>query len=324
MSTSITQLAAAFPDNERPHKNTSRVMVTLLGAAWDLGAPSFGSSTAADIFFKHSRCQGYPWKKVGKQQGFLRTAQTLKNTAVVPQIAPLCLQLARRVSDALNQQRKFVVIGGDHSCAIGTWNGVAHALGQKGSFGLIWIDAHLDSHTPDTSASMRLHGMPLAVLLGYGDQRLTRLLSTKPVIHPGTVCVVGARSYEAPELELLQRLGVRIFFISEIQKRGLNKVMAEAVDIASSGSGKFGISIDLDVLNPEQAPGVNTPVVYGLNAKRLVQTLRPLSENPGLLGVEIAEFNPVLDRKNRTLKIIEALLFSLFPRLEEVTDAQPH
>lgn len=322
MSTPGAQLVGAFSGNERLSKNPSLDAISLIGAAWDLGAPSFGSSTAPDTFFKYSRCQNYPWDKIGRQQG--GATRILSSDAIIPHITTLCLQLAKRVSFTLQQQKQFTVIGGDHSCAIGTWNGVAHALGKEENFGLIWIDAHLDSHTPDTSASMHLHGMPLAALLGYGDRRLTRLLAVGPVIQPESVCVIGVRSYEAPELELLQRLGVRIFLASEIQKRGLETVMAEAMEIASSASGKFGLSIDLDVFNPEQAPGVNTPEVYGINAKPLVQALQPISEAPGFLGAEIAEFNPLFDRENRTLKIIEELLFSLFPVLQEVNDEQPH
>ncbi len=152
------------------------------------------------------------------------------------------------------------VIGGDHSCAGGTWTGVARML--QGELGLVWIDAHMDSHTPATSHTGRLHGMPLAWLLGQGDDALYGL--SAGVVDPEHVALIGVRSYEPEEKERLDRLGVRVFHIEEVHRRGLDTVAAEALAIAARGTSGFGVSIDLDAVTPEEAPGVGTPVADGI------------------------------------------------------------
>ena len=148
-----------------------------------------------------------------------------------------------------------VVLGGDHSCAIATWQAVCR--GSPGRIGLIWVDAHLDSHAPLTSPSGKLHGMPLAVLLGVDSQQFTRHRPSPKIVDAHHTVVVGARSFEPAEQALLQRLGVRVFTMQEIAERGEQPVFREAWKIASAAPRGFGISIDLDALDPFDAPGVS-------------------------------------------------------------------
>ena len=218
-------------------------------------------------------------------------------------IADLCAQLAKAVSNIADNQDQFAVIGGDHSCAIGTWSGAANALRNKalnsaahhnGSLGLIWIDAHMDSHTPETSLSGAYHGMPLACLLGHGHQALLDIGYIGTKLQPEHVCLIGVRSYESAEATLLKQAGVRVFFMDEIRQRGLKAVMRDALDIVDNTDG-FGVSIDLDAIDPVDAPGVGSPTQDGLMAEQLLNELPKLKTRKNFIGAEITEFNPFRD-----------------------------
>ena len=219
-------------------------------------------------------------------------------------VSKLCAQLGGAVADALRHGRLPCVLGGDHSCAGGTWSGVARAL--HGKLGLVWIDAHMDAHTPATSHTGRLHGMPLAWLLGEDDDPLYGL--TTGVIDPAHVSIVGVRSFETEEAERLERLGVRVFMMAEVRKRGLQSVLDEALAIATGGTAGFGISIDLDAVTPEEAPGVGTPVAGGLRAGELVAALRRIGGRPGLTAVELVEYCPRLDADGCSARVAVDLL----------------
>ena len=163
-----------------------------------------------------------------------------------------------------------VVVGGDHTCAIGTWKGVAHALQDKGRIGLLWIDAHMDAHTPQTTETGMLHGMPVAALLGYGYPELTRIAGGVR-LDPNCVCLYGVRSFERGEAEFLARLGVRVFLMSEIAERGVAVTLNEAVSIVGCANGGFGITLDMDAIDPLDAPGVGTPEAGGLRGDELIR-----------------------------------------------------
>jgi arginase len=229
-------------------------------------------------------------------------AQPLPWPEGVPELRNSCVRLARRV---LRQQKRGlpVIIGGDHSCAIGTWSGLS-VYGQK-ALGLLWIDAHLDSHTPLTSPSGRLHGMPLAILLGEGEPALQ--LGQGPMVRPEYTVVLGVRSYEPGEPERLQRLGVRFYAMDEIRRRGLGVCVAEAWKRVSAAPDGFGLSIDLDALDPAYAPAVSVREPDGLSLPHLVKALHSRNRRR-LKAVEIVEFNPTLDRDLRTQKTLTALL----------------
>ncbi|HEV7477965.1 MAG TPA: arginase, partial [Burkholderiales bacterium] len=211
-------------------------------------------------------------------------------------VSRLCGLLASAVADSMRKARLPCVIGGDHSCAGGTWTGVARALHEKGhgSLGLVWIDAHMDAHTPATSHTGRLHGMPLAWLLGQDDDPLYGLASG--VIEPQHVCLVGVRSFEREEQQRLEQLGVRVIHMDEVRGRGVDAALQEAVGIASRGTAAYGISIDLDVVAPEEAPGVGTPVAGGITGSDLARALARIGGGARLAAVELVEYLPRLDR----------------------------
>lgn len=217
--------------------------------------------------------------------------------------------LARETAAAVRRGALPLILGGDHSCAVGTWRGVASAI--RGSLGLIWIDAHLDSHTPGTSPSGMLHGMPLAELLGAGDGSAGTLPA--PVVSPQNICVLGVRSYEPEEAALLANLGVRVIDMDEIERYGLDRAFAEALEIATDGTGGFGITLDLDVLDPADAPGVNLPVRGGgMGVATLSKVLAERGLDPRLAALEIVEFNPYHDLDAQTERAVAGIVDAFF------------
>lgn len=224
-------------------------------------------------------------------------------------IAALSASLAQEVSSTIRHGKLPLVIGGDHSCAIGTWSGAALALREQGPLGLIWIDAHMDSHTPETTPSGAIHGMPLAALLGHGAPELVNIAGFSPKIRPENTCLIGVRSFESGEANLLRRLGVRVFFIAEVKQRGIDAIMAEALIIALKGTAGFGVSIDLDAFSPSESPGVGTPVKKGLHRQELDRAMQGIIlHHPRLTALELAEYNPQRDQHQHGLRLAAGLL----------------
>lgn len=221
-------------------------------------------------------------------------------------IADFCGDLATEVEAALAAGDFPIVVGGDHSIAIGTWGGVARFAGAP--IGLLWIDAHLDAHTPETSYSGAVHGMPLACLLGRGDRRLVAVGREPPQVDAAHVVVVGARSFEPEEAEFLGRNGVRVIAEDEIARRGLPACLAEAAAAVAAAPAGFGITLDLDALDPATAPGVGSPEPDGLPLRDLLAGLASLAARPGLRAFEIAEYNPDRDSHGLTARLISALI----------------
>lgn len=230
-------------------------------------------------------------------------------------VAELCTRLARHSYQLTQDKQLFATIGGDHSCAMGTWSGVAVAA--SGPIGLLWIDAHMDSHTPETSPSMNIHGMPLAALLGYGPQELTQVFNDKTKLLPQHICLLGVRSFEAGEQALLERLGVRIYFMAEIDERGLSAVMTEALGIINQGTVGYGISIDVNGIDPVDAPGVDTQAAHGIRAKALLESFALVQNYPHLLAIEFAEFSPKFDVDRITEKLIVDLIAAILNSSDE-------
>jgi arginase len=276
--------------------------IELIGAAWGLGGADPGCAEApaalAPLLVQRLTACGVPafTGPIFEPPPGERRRQLA--------VSKLCGQLAAAVADARRNGRLPCVLGGDHSCAGGTWTGVARTL--RGALGLLWIDAHMDSHTPATSHTGRLHGMPLAWLLGQDDDPLYGLASG--VLEPQHVCLVGVRSYEPEEDARLRRLGVRVVFMEEIRERGIDAVLDEALDIVTAGTSGFGVSIDLDVITPEEAPNVGTPVSGGVSSAELALALEEIAGRPGLAAVELVEYSPRLDRDGRTARVAIDLL----------------
>jgi arginase len=228
-------------------------------------------------------------------------------------VAVLGVRLAAEVEAVLKAGNFPLVVGGDHSCAIGTWSGVHRALADRGPLGLIWIDAHMDSHTFATTPSGQIHGMPLAALLGHGEAALTAIDGPEAKLLPEHVCLIGVRSYEAGEAALLHRLGVRVFDMDEVRRRGLAAVFDAALAIVRHGTMGFGVSVDLDALDPEEEPGVTTPVPGGLCRADLAAALSHLRGDPAFVAMEIVEYNPRRDRGRATADAAGALLDAVTP-----------
>jgi arginase len=222
-----------------------------------------------------------------------------------------CEALAFQVGMSVARGNFPLVLGGDHSCAIGTWSGVKSALPEHDRLGLLWIDAHMDSHTFDTTPSRAIHGMPLACLLGHGDDHLINVVSTRPKLFPENICLIGTRSFEQGEAALLQKLGVRIFFMDEIRQRGIEAVWKEAMSIVQDQTAGFGISLDLDVLDPMEEPGVGSPEPGGILKNLLIEMLATIKDNPNFLAMEIVEYNPYLDTNFVTANAVRDLVAAI-------------
>jgi arginase len=276
--------------------------VEVIGAAWGLGGADPGCAAApaalAPLVQARLRECGTP----ALAGPVLSTWPNERRKQLA--VSRLCGLLASAVADSVRNGRLPCVIGGDHSCAGGTWSGVARAL--HGKLGLVWIDAHMDAHTPATSHTGRLHGMPLAWLLGQNDDPLYGLASG--VVEPQHVCLVGVRSFEREENERLQRLGVRVIHMAEVAERGVDAAIEEAVGIASRGTDAYGISIDLDVIRPDEAPGVGTPVAGGIVGSDLARALGRAGGAARLAALELVEYLPRLDRDGCSARVAVELI----------------
>jgi arginase len=208
-----------------------------------------------------------------------------------------------------------LVFGGDHSIAIGTWSGVKAALHPEEDIGLIWIDAHMDAHSPETSPSLNIHGMPIAVLLGYGDPRLTGINNPQPKLKPENLCLIGIRSFEEGEANLLGDLGVQVYQMDEVQHRGFPAIFREAR--GKIPARRFGLSIDVDAFDPDEAPGTGTPEPSGLRLTDVKKTLYGLAQDPAFLGLEITEFNPYRDINNKTCSLVWELATTITGDIHE-------
>ncbi len=236
----------------------------------------------------------------------------------LPYIEDLCRRISISVEQVLKHNQFPVVIGGDHVVAVGTWAGVTGHFEAKQEFGLIWIDAHMDAHTMETTPSKAYHGMPLAILLGFGEFLLVNILGKGPVLSPHHVCLIGVRSYEEGEATLLESLGVRIYFMKEIEERGFDAVFKEALYLVKKGTKGFGLSIDLDAFDPKEAPGVGTPAPKGLKGKEIMPALLRIQNDSFFKALEIVEYNPELDKDSKTLLLMRDLLLNLLPNREKV------
>lgn len=231
-----------------------------------------------------------------------------KNIRMDEAVAMPCRELALMTSTLLKQSHSFCVLGGDHTCAIGTWSGVYDVLRHQGDLGLIWVDAHMDSHTPETTESGRIHGMPLACLLGYGYPTLTGVMHHQAKLKPENICLIGVRSFEHGEAEFLKKLNVRIYFMDEVKSRGIDAVMQEAAEYVSRNTVGYGISLDLDAIDPNDAPGVDVPEPDGISAAELSLSLKKIVKDPRLIGSEIVEFDPTRDQNQKTEKLALSIL----------------
>ena len=229
----------------------------------------------------------------------------------LPEIAQSCEVLAHKVYNALGDGRVPLVLGGDHSIAAGTVAGIAHHYRDAGQkIGLLWIDAHADMNTPESSPSGNVHGMPLACCMGIGPDALTGICGFSPKVNPANVALVGIRDLDEVERTTLKSTGVRAFTMRDIDERGMRSVMDEAIGITTNGTAGFHLSLDLDFVDPAYAPGVGTPVRGGATYREAHLAMELVCDSGKMLSMEVVEVNPVIDEVNRTADLAVELILS--------------
>jgi len=222
-------------------------------------------------------------------------------------IAHTCIRLRDRVAAILRGQEFPVVLGGDHSIAMGS---VAGAASHVGELGLLWIDAHADLNTPETTPSGNVHGMPLAVLLGRGDPDLLAIAGTEPAVKVEHTAILGLRDVDSGEAERIRRLGITVHTMKDIDERGIGTCIKEALATVTNGTDAFHVSLDMDALDPEIAPGVGTPVPGGLTYREAHLACELAADTKKLVSLDVVEVNPILDERNRTGKLAVDLVLS--------------
>ncbi len=233
----------------------------------------------------------------------------------------LLSQLHRITRSLCQKNQPFVVLGGDHSCAMGSWGGLLDGLTPQQELGLIWLDAHMDAHTFDCSPSNNLHGMPLAALLGSADSQLRQIHPGQRQLRPENLRLIGIRDYEISEKRRLEKLGVKITYRSNISADGLGSCLCEAVCQLQKSCSHIAISLDLDVLSPQQVPAVATPVADGLDTKQLCRALQAALStlsSAQFAGLEISEYYPHQDIEQKTRNTIGKLLQACANHLQKI------
>ncbi|HBN23117.1 MAG TPA: arginase [Holosporales bacterium] len=232
----------------------------------------------------------------------------------LPLIIPHLEKLSKAIQTLMKDGEFPCALGGDHVMGVGTFSGAIKHLDAQENFGLIWVDAHMDAHTPKTSPSNAYHGMPVASLLGYGEPQLANLTQSGAKIRPQDLALVGIRSFEPAEEELLKRLNVKIFYCDDVLERGFETIIQEAISHVSQHTKAFGVSIDLDAFDPKHAPGVGSPETDGLIPAQTLPYLHYVRNHPRFAALEITEFNPERDEENLTATLIEDILKEILPR----------
>ncbi|WP_047155372.1 arginase [Aneurinibacillus tyrosinisolvens] len=290
--------------------------ISILGVPMDLGADRRG----VDMGPSAIRYAGVTERleKIGYQvhdQGDLVVRRPEKystpgtNLKYLDEIVQVSTELADAVASEMKKGHFPLILGGDHSIAIGT---IAGVLQYKPNTGIIWYDAHGDLNTAETSPSGNIHGMPLAVSLGYGHERLTSIGGADLKVKPENVVIIGARSLDPGERDFIRKLGIKVFTMHEIDRLGMTQVMEEVLKIVTDGTDGVHLSLDLDGLDPHDCPGVGTPVIGGISYRESHLAMEILAEANVVTSAEFVEVNPILDNMNQTATVAVALMGSLF------------
>ncbi|MFE3577160.1 arginase [Lysinibacillus sp. NPDC059133] len=245
--------------------------------------------------------------RVSQKQGGIIVDKQLLN---LEEVIDVSTSLANSVNKSVEQKSFPLVLGGDHSIAIGTLAGLSE---QYKNLGVIWFDAHADLNTPETTPSGNIHGMPLAVSIGLGHERLVKIRNNVPKIKPENVIIIGARSVDPGERELIGQQGIKVYTMHEVDRLGMTRVMEDALAyLRARDIDGLHLSLDLDGLDPLYTPGVGTPVPGGITYRESHLAMEMLQESGMLTSAEFVEVNPILDEKNRTADVAVALMGSLF------------
>ncbi len=224
-----------------------------------------------------------------------------KHAKYLNEISETCKVLAETVQKSLDEGFLPLVLGGDHSIAVGVMSGVsAHFRKKEKQIGYVWLDAHGDMNTPDSSPSGNIHGMPLASVMGFGAPELVELLGFKPKVEPQNVVLIGIRDLDGQEKRLVKKSGVHVFTMRDIDERGMREVMSEALKFATDDTDGIAVSLDMDFVDPSDAPGVGTPVRGGVTYREAHLAMEMITDSEAMASLEVVEINPVIDEHNRT------------------------
>ncbi|MFB6469570.1 arginase [Cytobacillus sp. Hz8] len=243
---------------------------------------------------------------IGRPEVIIDEQSNLRNLHLVAEKNEL---LAKKVDEVIKSGSFPLVLGGDHSIAIGTLAGVSR---HYQNLGVIWYDAHGDLNTAETSPSGNIHGMPLAVNLGLGHDLLTQVGGYCPKVKPQNIVIIGARALDDGERALIKEKGMRVYTMHEVDRLGMTKVMEESIAYLKDKTDGVHLSLDLDGLDPHDAPGVGTPVIGGISYRESHLAMEMLAESELITSAEFVEVNPILDEKNKTATVAVALMGSLF------------
>lgn len=289
--------------------------LAIIGAALDLGAGRRGVDMGpsairyAGIDDRLAEL-GYACSDLGNVETAVAEAaeQEDARTRFLTEIKRACERIARLVAGARRQQQMPIVLGGDHSVAIGTLGGLASVHGPGG---VLWFDAHGDLNTPETTPSGNVHGMPLAAALGRAPETFASEAWPLPALDPQHVALLGIRSLDAGERQLVKELGIAVYTMTDLDRRGVEPVVREALERVS-GAPFVHVSLDMDVVDPEAAPGVGTPVRGGFSYREAHLAMELVAEWGEFSSFEVVEVNPILDRKNATGELAVELAASAF------------
>src|SRR3990170_2085963 len=234
-----------------------------------------------------------------------------KRAKYLQEIAETCRELAAITERTVAEGIVPLVLGGDHSIAVGSVAGVAAHFHKQGKrIGCLWLDAHADMNTPESSPSGNIHGMPLAAIIGYGAPELVELLGFKPKAEPRNVVLVGVRDLDSKERRLIKESGVHAFTMRDIDERGMREVMTEALRFATDDTDGIAVSLDMDFVDPTDAPGVGTPVRGGVTYRESHLAMEMIADSEAMVSLEVVEINPVIDEHNKTAILGVELILS--------------
>jgi arginase len=296
----------------------SRTHIAIIGAPMDLGAGRRGvdmGPSAVRLAGLNDRLTqlGYDVQDLGNVMVSQPESVPVgaQKARYLPQITATCARLAEQVAASVEGGRFPVVLGGDHSIAVGTVSGMSqHFHKKRQKLGMIWIDAHADMNTPEVSPSGNIHGMPLACLVGLGPPELTHMYDFAPKVDPANVALIGLRSVDSEERKIVKRSGIKAYTMREIDERGLRGVIEEAIRVATDGTAGFHLSFDMDSVDPAEAPGVGTPVKGGITYREAHLAMEMICDSNALVSLEAVEVNPVIDEHNRTAMLAVELIMS--------------
>jgi arginase len=295
--------------------------IRIIGVPLDMGASRRGvdmGPSAMRVAGLEARLEGLGHQVTDGGNIRVEVAETRafgdKSARYLAEIAETCTRTAEAVVKTLEEGMTPLVLGGDHSLAAGSVSGVAEFYRRQGQkIGVIWIDAHSDINTPETSPSGNVHGMPLAALLGLGPELLGNIFGYSPKVAPENTVLIGVRDIDVAERENIRRAGVaEVYTMRDIDERGMRTVMEEALRAAGNGTAGYHVSLDMDWIDPEDAPGVGTPVRGGATYREAHLAMEILADHGRLLSFEIVEVNPVIDEHNRTADLAVELACSAF------------